>query len=250
MGSVRKTISYINMRTGFLFLCIFFVCSSPACEGKSSLKFLQSLAKKVHTKKNELPMIPLPQLPAQNVSSCNVKENRLNDQFKKAMQDAHNRKRITVASGQESGQPSASNMNALRWDDDASSYATWWAGTCPSGHSPKPRPHGYGENIATYIGIAYEDIGQKWLDAVDYWYSEVAQFDPGNIDPFVYDYDAGHYTQVVWATTTKVGCGYAFYTNDNGANEMKIVCSYSPGGNMVGPGSSMYHEGDACSECD
>ena len=81
------------------------MCPHPACEGKPSLTFLQSLAKKVHTRKTRPPA----------VTECNVIDGgvRLDRDFKQWMQDAHNLKRIKVASGEESPQPSASNMNAL-----------------------------------------------------------------------------------------------------------------------------------------
>ena len=79
------------------------MCTSPACEGKTKLKYLQRLAKNIHPKKTELP---------RGASNCVVKENRLGDGFAKRMQDDHNRKRILVASGQ-AGLPTASNMNAL-----------------------------------------------------------------------------------------------------------------------------------------
>ena len=48
-----------------------------------------------------------------------------------------------------------------------------------------------------------------------------------------------HYTQVLWSTTYKVGCGY---TSTAG-----IVCNYSPGGNILG--QSPFAIGEACSAC-
>lgn len=48
----------------------------------------------------------------------------------------------------------------------------------------------------------------------------------------------GHYTQVLWANTYKVGCGY---TSIGGT-----VCNYSPGGNYSGP---PFVVGAACSAC-
>jgi hypothetical protein len=49
----------------------------------------------------------------------------------------------------------------------------------------------------------------------------------------------GHYTQVLWANSYKVGCGY---TEAGGT-----VCNYSPGGNFVGQDS--FDVGAACSAC-
>jgi hypothetical protein len=41
--------------------------------------------------------------------------------------------------------------------------------------------------------------------------------------------DVGHYTQMVWPTTTKVGCALA----SNGRADY-LVCHYSPAGNIDG----------------
>jgi len=41
--------------------------------------------------------------------------------------------------------------------------------------------------------------------------------------------DVGHYTQLVWRTTTEVGCAIA----DNGEDEI-LVCRYAEGGNVIG----------------
>jgi hypothetical protein len=42
-------------------------------------------------------------------------------------------------------------------------------------------------------------------------------------------YPTGHYTQVVWKTTTEIGCGMA-----TGSANDYLVCQYSPGGNVIG----------------
>ncbi|CAH8369080.1 unnamed protein product [Eruca vesicaria subsp. sativa] len=67
------------------------------------------------------------------------------------------------------------------------------------------------------------------VDAVAMWVNE--QFD--------YDYSSntcasgkvcGHYTQVVWRTTEKLGC--ARVTCNNG--QILVICSYDPPGNNTG----------------
>lgn len=48
-----------------------------------------------------------------------------------------------------------------------------------------------------------------------------------------------HYTQVLWSSTYKVGCGYTLAAG--------TVCNYSPGGNYGG--QLPFIEGEACSAC-
>lgn len=56
----------------------------------------------------------------------------------------------------------------------------------------------------------------------------------------------GHFTQVVWATTSEVGCGRVrFYAED--MFQYVIVCNYGEGGNIIG--KPVYKRGDPCTAC-
>lgn len=57
------------------------------------------------------------------------------------------------------------------------------------------------------------------------WYDESNQYDYQNPDWTV----AGHFTQVVWKSSTSLGCGIG--KNDYGVYG---VCNYSPQGNYLG----------------
>ena len=74
----------------------------------------------------------------------------------------------------------------------------------------------------------------------------------------------GHYTQMVWSSVTRVGCGLmTFYNQDTAPLIARYyVCDYGPGGNKVRPspigqltaivpqvGDVMYRPGPACSAC-
>lgn len=66
-------------------------------------------------------------------------------------------------------------------------------------------------------------------DAIDYWYKEHTQYDyskPG------WSETTGHFTQIVWKSSTKVGCGVASGIY-NTYNALWVVCDYLPAGNVV-----------------
>ncbi len=75
--------------------------------------------------------------------------------------------------------------------------------------------------------------------SVDAWASEAFYYqgnavDSGNL------HKVGHYTQIVWKTTRKVGCGraiskvYTYFNNVETVYYEWVVCRYSPPGNYLG----------------
>lgn len=49
-----------------------------------------------------------------------------------------------------------------------------------------------------------------------------------------FDVNTAHYTQIVWAESTMIGCGLTKYKESNGWNSVYLVCNYSPSGNFQG----------------
>jgi len=169
----------------------------------------------------------------------------------------HNELRRKVAKGEQKEpkqQPSASNMKKLLWNEELANIAQRWADQCDFSHDKnrKTLDRTYvGQNA--YLGTSsqkddLESIMSKMDVPVQAWYDEVVNFnyDPTNINPFKFDYNAGHYTAVVWAETDEVGCGQVVYQEGNVYKNI-VVCNYARGGNMVG--SAMYQEGEPCSGC-
>jgi uncharacterized protein YkwD len=111
----------------------------------------------------------------------------------------------------------------LVWDEDIAAYAQQWANNlknngCKMQHRTNRK---YGENLAWAGGQVLKpaSVVQMWADEEkDYDYSR-------NSCSAV----CGHYTQVVWKNSKKVGCGYATC----GKSEI-WVCNYDPPGNYVG----------------
>jgi hypothetical protein len=82
----------------------------------------------------------------------------------------------------------------------------------------------YGENLFGGPGGPYTA-----LDAAQAWYSEIEKFHYGVLTDANW-YPTGHYTQVIWHTTTQVGMGQA--TCSGGGTV--IAAEYNPPGNYIG----------------
>jgi hypothetical protein len=119
----------------------------------------------------------------------------------------------------------------LSWDpalgQQAASYAMELALTNSFHHSSPGARQGTGENLwmGTHGAYSYEAM-------VEAWSSERRNFVPG-VFPAVSRsgnwHDVGHYTQMIWPGTTRVGCALA----SNRTNDF-LVCRYASPGNIVG----------------
>ncbi|KAH9499486.1 hypothetical protein Btru_077980 [Bulinus truncatus] len=110
-----------------------------------------------------------------------------------------------------------------------SNYAADWGSNCIWNHSYGK----YGENIFS----SYDD-GDNVLvakSAVKLWNSEIANVDIPDWNCFKIfgDKTCGHYSQVVWRDSQRVGCAI---THCKSVKKLKnfVVCSYDPRGNMKG----------------
>jgi pathogenesis-related protein 1 len=131
---------------------------------------------------------------------------------------SHNRARARVGLG------------PLEWSRGLATYAQEWADHLAStSRRMEHRPSSgewkqeHGENL--FIGTAgYYGV----RDAVAMWVQEQSAYDGGAIDlSSVHDY--GHYTQVVWRATKRVGCAKVTC-----AGNVIVVCNYDPPGNFLG----------------
>ena len=85
-----------------------------------------------------------------------------------------------------------------------------------------------------------------WEGAVADWYQEVKDFTSSSIEPFQFSSATGHYTQLVWAESDRVGCGATSYTEGQWFTTL-YVCNYGPNGNFIQ--GQMYRQGTPCSQC-
>ncbi len=110
---------------------------------------------------------------------------------------------------------------ALQWDNELANYAYRHASQCNFAHTHGP----YGENLAA--GYATPE------DALTAWYNEQQYYSYSNPH---FSMSTGHFTQLVWKSTTKVGCALVPCNGSRGTPGQYIVCEYSPAGNMIAPG--------------
>ncbi|XP_070785100.1 GLIPR1-like protein 1 [Enoplosus armatus] len=152
----------------------------------------------------------------------------------------HNTARSSVS-------PPASNMLYMTWDEGLAITARAWARRCVVEHNiylndvrrVHPTFSSVGENIWTGYPPSSFSVTQaikRWVDEEQY-----------------YDYNSnrctdvcGHYTQVVWASSYKVGC--AAQLCPNGVSNVVFVCNYATAGNMNG-GKPYQSQRGVCSGC-
>ncbi|XP_022082835.1 venom allergen 5-like [Acanthaster planci] len=142
--------------------------------------------------------------------------------------------------------PKAANMVKLAWGDDLARKAQDWADTCIDGHNSvksNRRWQWIGENMAFSSDTDLREMVKGWegeRKVYDYW-SNTCRPAPG--DPMLSS--CGHYTQMVWANTKFIGCG--FKKGCPGRFPNRLVCNYGEGGNWIG--EKPYESGGKCSQC-
>ena len=113
-------------------------------------------------------------------------------------------------------------MHPLAWSDRLAAHAQAWADTLLARNQFIHRPNStYGENLFDITGATASPA-----QVVNAWSAESRN----------YDYTSnrcsgkcGHYTQIVWRDTKRVGCAVA-----RGREREVWVCNYDPPGNWVG----------------
>lgn len=99
------------------------------------------------------------------------------------------------------------------------------AGTLYHGRIAGPKPRGENLWIGTHGAYGYDQMVDAFLRERRHY---VARAFPQTSATGRWS-DTGHYSQIIWRTTTQVGCGIAV-----GENFDVLVCRYDPAGNIVG----------------
>lgn len=134
-------------------------------------------------------------------------------------------------------QPAASDMLKMSYSEQLAASSQAWVDNCELAHGPRSSRllNGYelGENLF------YSNAPFSWTEVVEAWHSEV--------DIYSYpdgpDNSTGHYLQVVWNSSYKVGCGVAQCPE----NIYLYACHYYRAGNFQD--WPPYAPGPPCAAC-
>jgi len=158
--------------------------------------------------------------------------------------ELHNKERQAIG---------GSNVMEITWDDDVASLAQQYAEKCKIGSDGKAE-HGDvllpdGRKVGQNLAWGKSADLRKW---VGWWIDEKKDYNVGTgrcNDPTFKK--CGHYSQLVWHSSNKIGCGVAKCPGLGGWN---FVCDYYPAGNEVKPGTTVIKPaasftGAPCSGC-
>ncbi len=160
-------------------------------------------------------------------------------------------------------EPQGKNDGASHcWKATVATTAQSWADGCDYGHNPNLGVLGLGENIFACSGTggvcASDPItfsSTRWgneADSYDYGSNTCSQRCQGGTNAGTACSNqsecpggglcanaCGHYTQIVWRSTTHVGCGIQTCSTNSPFGPMFpdwtfVVCNYEPPGNLIG----------------
>lgn len=159
---------------------------------------------------------------------------------KKIIIETHNKYRNNIALGLNKNYPKlpfAKNMIQMYYSEEIEAKAQAWADRNQFEHSSsayRKQPDFHcGENVYTF-SISGDRPKKDWSQAIKAWYEEIKDMEGKSVDSFA-DGGAvtGHFTQMIWAHSYIVGCGFSQY-DDAGWIKQLYVCQYGPVGNIIG----------------
>ena len=171
--------------------------------------------------------------------------NKLNQYQKIKIVDYHNRLRSLVANGQAKSYSDfkGRDIQSLQWDDELEKSSISYVQFCNYQHSStvgykfdEDFPFGVGENISL-INLCHKcDTDLALEKAMEGWADERFHYD--HRTGYCGVRHCGHYTAMVAAPSTRVGCAVAecYHTENNPRRDYDVprlltVCQYYPSGN-------------------
>lgn len=145
-------------------------------------------------------------------------------------------------------------MMKIVWDDELTWIAQSHANQCHFAHDcnqcRQVDEFAVGQNLfKTMSNSPY--LQANWTKAIHSFYDEISLTPLSIINSYKSDPRVmyGHFTQVVWANSWKIGCGYTQYKSGNPQMPVEelYTCNYGPAGNFLN--SPMYKIGSLTSQC-
>nr|AAD13339.1 ancylostoma-secreted protein 1 precursor [Ancylostoma duodenale] len=176
----------------------------------------------------------------------------MTDSVRDTFLSLHNGFRSSVARGLEpdalgGNAPKAAKMLKMVYDCEVEASAIRHGNKCVYQHSSGNDRPGLGENIYKTSVQKFEK-NKAAKQASELWWNELREFGVGpsnNLTNALWNrpgMQIGHYTQMAWDTTYKLGCAVVF------CNDFTFgVCQYGPGGNYMN--HLIYTMGQPCSQC-
>lgn len=153
---------------------------------------------------------------------------------------AHNDKRRTPFTDSSHGAVYGGDMMMMYWDDELAAVARTHVRNMAQKnqmyHDECKRTPNYnyvGQNVVfgPFDESQEVDCGST---AVDMWYDEIKKITYNDFYPsYNFGMYYGHYSQVMWADSYKVGCAYLKFQK-NGGTQISLACNYAMAGNMEG----------------
>ncbi|XP_037045280.1 antigen 5 like allergen Cul n 1-like [Bradysia coprophila] len=166
----------------------------------------------------------------------------------------HNTARVNVANGKVSPFLTANKMIEMSWDSELASIAAMNAKTCVFAHDKCRNTAIFkyaGQNIAmTSSSPNYKDTVAAINQLFDLWYNEYVDCNMDQITKLTTITAAngnsfGHFTQIVMANSSKIGCAIVNYLANSWKNTY-LVCNYAQTNMISWP---VYTSGTPCSGC-
>ncbi|ENN75482.1 scoloptoxin SSD976 [Dendroctonus ponderosae] len=189
--------------------------------------------------------------------TCETNVN-FNKQMKDYIMELHNKKRNIIALGEDEQVPEkvrkAADMNVLQWHVHLEYVARCHSRQCDFNHDEcrvVPDFDRVGQNIYTksFTNKDPDHVDTKSIidQGVEGWYNEIKHATEDIYNQWDKTSESsGHYTQLIWAKTTHIGCGLS-QTRNHKKLTFYLVCNYGLQGNIKQ--KPIYSVGEPCSKC-
>uniref|UniRef100_A0A7I5ECE5 SCP-like protein n=3 Tax=Haemonchus contortus TaxID=6289 RepID=A0A7I5ECE5_HAECO len=177
---------------------------------------------------------------------CPTSDNGMTDEIRQIFVDKHNEYRSIIAKGQAKNKlggfaPKAARMLKVGYDCEVEANTAAYAKECKFEHDPPEQRNYWGQNLWMLGGTNYSKTESAKL-SVQAWYWELKMFgvpDENILTMEVFDRGVGHYTQVAWQSSDKIGCAVEWCPTMT-----LVACEYNPAGNRIN--HYIYDIGDPC----